>query len=228
MRATLAGVRFRAQNMMVRVDDFVRIACRTFTGGRPRTPVCPEVTIEPEIETSPRSAESVAAALTQVAIDQKAFDAVIMDMRSLVDYTDLFVLCTARNRRHVAALADVLRQHAKRDLHLLAQGVEGLPSARWVLLDFGNVVVHVFDEPMRGFYNLDGLWSDAPRLPVPESAPADPASGADADDLDDLDDQQDQDEDEDDALIGEGDLDDTDRAEEEDEFESPSELGVGR
>lgn len=107
-------------------------------------------------------------------------------MRNLVDYTDLFVLCTGRNRRHVAALAQALRLHAKKTLGVLATGVEGLPSARWVLLDFGAVIVHVFEEPMRGFYNLDGLWSDAPHLPVPD-APAG-AELADADDDVDFDD----------------------------------------
>lgn len=178
----------------------------------------PEVPIEPESESSAtsRSAEAVATALTQVALDQKAYDAVILDMRDLVDYTDLFVLCTARNRRHVAALADVLRVHAKRDLNRLANGVEGLPAGRWVLLDFGSVVVHVFDEQMRGFYNLDGLWSDAPRLPVPEgttSSGPDP----DGDELDDVDLPGDE------ALVAEGDLDDVDE-----DFESASELGAGR
>jgi ribosome-associated protein len=89
-------------------------------------------------------------------------------MRTLVDYTDVFVLCTARNRRHVAALAEDVRAMAKHDLGLQCLGMEGLPTARWVLVDFGSVVVHIFDEPLRPFYNLDGLWSDAPRLPVPE------------------------------------------------------------
>lgn len=50
-------------------------------------------------------------------------------------------------------------------------GVEGLQASRWVLIDFGDVVVHVFDEPMRGFYDLDGLWGDAPRIPVPADGP---------------------------------------------------------
>jgi ribosome-associated protein len=90
-------------------------------------------------------------------------------MRNLVDFTDLFVLCNGRNRRHVGALADEIRQYAKRQLEIPCQGVEGLTASRWVLLDFGTVVVHIFDQPLRGFYNLDGLWSDAPRLPVPET-----------------------------------------------------------
>ena len=103
-----------------------------------------------------------------MALDAKALDPLILDMRGLVDYCDVFVILTARNRRHVAALAEALRMHAKRELGLVPVGIEGLPAARWVLVDFGSVVVHLFDQPLRSFYNLDGLWMDAPHLPVPE------------------------------------------------------------
>lgn len=144
-----------------------------------------EDTITPDTisPVAPRSLDpaTLATALAKVALDQKAFDVVILDMSSLVDYTDVFVLCTGRNRRHVAALAEAIRLAAKRDLAAPSLGTEGLPSARWVLVDFGSVVVHLFDEPLRAFYNLDGLWSDAPRLPVPEPPPAvddaDPETG---------------------------------------------------
>jgi ribosome-associated protein len=97
-------------------------------------------------------------------------DIAILDMKDLVDYTDVFVLITGRNRRHVAALAEDLRTYAKAELGLRCEGIEGHTASRWVLVDFGSVVVHIFDEPLRAFYNLDGLWSDAPRLPVPEHA----------------------------------------------------------
>jgi ribosome-associated protein len=119
-----------------------------------------EVAIEPEV---------IATALAKVALDKKGSDVTILDMRSLVDYTDVFVLITGKNRRHVAALAEELRTHAKHQLGLRCEGIEGLTAARWVLVDLGSVVVHLFEEPLRGFYNLDGLWSDAPRLPVPDS-----------------------------------------------------------
>ena len=136
-----------------------------------RTPQAPapalvEVPIEPE---------AIAAALAKVALDKKASDIAILDMHDLVDYTDVFVLCTGRNRRHVAALAEDIRIMAKKELELPCMGIEGLPAARWVLVDFGSVVVHLFDEPLRPFYNLDGLWSDAPRLQTPESLDEDDA-----------------------------------------------------
>lgn len=118
----------------------------------------------------PSDPVETATALCRVALAAKADDAAILDMRGLVDYCDVFVLLTARNRRHVAALAEELRLHAKRELGLQPVGIEGLPAARWVLVDFGSVVVHLFDQPLRGFYNLDGLWTDAPRLPVPPEA----------------------------------------------------------
>jgi len=123
-----------------------------------------EVPIEPEV---------VAEALATAALELKAADVVILDMRNLVDYTDVFVLCTARNRRHVQALADEMRRKAKTDLGIGCAGVEGLPVGRWVLVDFESVVVHIFDGPLRPFYNLDGLWADAPRLPTPEGAEQD-------------------------------------------------------
>jgi ribosome-associated protein len=97
-------------------------------------------------------------------------------MRDLVAYTDVFVLLSARNRRQVEAIADEVRRVARDQLGLSCRGVEGLPAARWVLVDFGAVVVHIFDEPLRGFYNLDGLWSDAPRLPLPEGVELESAS----------------------------------------------------
>lgn len=129
-----------------------------------------EDTIEPE---------AISAALAKIALDRKAFDVAILDMSTLVDYTDIFLLCSARNRRHVAALSEEIRSFAKKDLEIQCLGTEGLPAARWVLVDFGSVVVHIFDEPLRAFYNLDGLWGDAPKLASPEPTSSDPGSEPD-------------------------------------------------
>ena len=117
---------------------------------------------------SAREPADIANALCRVALASKAEDPLMLDMQGKVDYTDVFLVLTARNRRHVAALAEELRMYAKKELGLQPVGIEGLPAARWVLVDFGSVVVHLFDQPLRAFYNLDGLWSDAPRMPVPE------------------------------------------------------------
>lgn len=122
------------------------------------------------MQEAPISPEDVALALAEAALDKKALDLAILDVRGLIDYADIFVICSASNRRQVQAIAEAVRLKGKHDLGLAAVGVEGLQAARWVLVDFGDVVVHVFDAPLRGFYNLDGLWSDAPRLPLPEGA----------------------------------------------------------
>jgi len=111
--------------------------------------------------------DELASALSKAAMEKKALDVAILDMRNLVSYTDAFVLCTATNPRQVKAIAEHVREVAKKDFGLMPTGTEGAESSRWVLVDFGDVVVHVFDGALRGFYNLDGLWADAPRLPVP-------------------------------------------------------------
>ena len=78
------------------------------------------------------------------------------------------MICSAGNRRQVQAIAEAVRQAARHDHGIKNIKVEGLEAARWVLVDVGDVVVHIFDAPLRGFYDLDGLWADAPRLELPE------------------------------------------------------------
>jgi ribosome-associated protein len=119
---------------------------------------------------APIGPEQTAQLLTLAALEKKAIDIAILDMRGLIDYADIFVICSATNRRQVKAIAEEIRRAAKHDHGLTVNAVEGISAARWVLVDFSDVVVHVFDEPLRGFYDLDGLWADAPRLPLPEGA----------------------------------------------------------
>jgi ribosome-associated protein len=129
-------------------------------------------TIRTNHQEVPIESDEVCRALALAAVNAKGADVAVLDLRRLVDYTDLVLLVTARNRRHVQAIADEIRRVAKKELQIHALSVEGVTAGRWVLVDFGTVVVHIFDEPMRAFYNLDGLWSDAPRLPVPNGAGA--------------------------------------------------------
>ena len=116
--------------------------------------------------------EALAAFLAAKVQEKKARDVRILDLRGRVDYTDLLLLCTARSTRQAKAIADGLRQAAKEEHQQLPLSVEGQTVGRWVLVDFGDVVVHVFEEAMRGFYDLDGIWADAPSLVVPQVEPA--------------------------------------------------------
>jgi ribosome-associated protein len=122
-----------------------------------------------------RSIETAKAAI-DAALDKKALLPVLIDVSSLASYTDFIGIVSGRSDRHVDAIADgVLQAMKARGRTLLGQ--EGSGSGRWTLLDFGDVVIHVFYHPVREFYDLESLWVDAPRLPLkipPESLMAQP------------------------------------------------------
>ena len=100
------------------------------------------------------------------AIEKKAVGLEILDVAGRVDYADFLVLMTGRSDRQVASLAQAIEEAlAKKGKRPLS--VEGLPHANWVLMDFGDVVVHVFQEEARSLYDIEGLWMDARRIPVP-------------------------------------------------------------
>jgi len=117
---------------------------------------------------TPEHSRRIALLAAQAGLEKKALDVEIVDVGGKVDYADYLVLMTGRSDRHVAAIAgsveEFLKQNGSR-----AISVEGLPAARWVLIDLVDVVVHVFLEESRALYDLDGLWLDARRLPVPDS-----------------------------------------------------------
>ena len=105
----------------------------------------------------------LAVAMTRLLDDKLAKEVVILDMREVTYLTDYFIIVTARNRRHTQSLADDLSRFIK-ERGNLPVSVEGLGEGRWVLFDCGDVVVHLFDEETRKFYDLDHLWSDASRV----------------------------------------------------------------
>jgi ribosome-associated protein len=111
-------------------------------------------------------ARDLAIAIAVAALEKKAVGLEILDVAGKVDYADFLVLMTGRSDRQVLALAqgieEALRKKGKRPL-----SVEGLPHGRWVLMDFGDVVVHVFQDDARSLYDIEGLWMDARRIPVP-------------------------------------------------------------
>ena len=106
--------------------------------------------------------EEMAAAIAQYASDPKALDIVELDLRGMIDYTDYFVICTGRTDRQVKAIHDAIHLRMKSEHGLLPRRVEGLPEARWILMDYLDVVVHVFTPEIREYYRLEQLWGEAP------------------------------------------------------------------
>ena len=116
----------------------------------------------------------------QAALGRKASDLLLLDVREVTSLADVFMICTGRSNRQVTAIADHIRRFLKKN-GIRPLYVEGLKAGHWVLLDYGQVVIHVFYEPVRQFYDLEGLWADAPRLPVADLVKdLPPADGSDA------------------------------------------------
>ena len=110
------------------------------------------------------SSEALARRIARVADAKQAEDVVVLDMRTLVGYTDFLVICTARNERLAKAIHEEVHQRLKQDEGLLPATVEGEQAVRWVLMDYLDCVFHVFVPELRERYRLEVLWGEAPRL----------------------------------------------------------------
>lgn len=99
------------------------------------------------------------------ALDKKAEDVVILDVRELAGYTDYFMVASGTSDRQVSAIADAVEEQMKKAGHRTI-GIEGYNRGHWVLLDFGDVVAHIFYDEARAFYDIEGLWADAKRTRV--------------------------------------------------------------
>lgn len=108
------------------------------------------------------NAEDLANALQTVLDDKKAQDIVLVDLRGRATFTDFFLIATGTSRTHVGALAEEVDRFASVE-RLSLRGLEGMPEAEWVLVDLGDVVVHLFQREHREFYNLEKLWSPKTR-----------------------------------------------------------------
>ena len=101
----------------------------------------------------------------KAALGRKASDLVLLDVRELTSVADVFMICTGKSNRQVTAIAEFIKTDLKK--HGIAPiSVEGMKEGHWVLLDYGHIVIHVFYEPVREFYDLEGLWVDAKRLSI--------------------------------------------------------------
>jgi ribosome-associated protein len=113
------------------------------------------------------AAEAAAAAID----DKKGLGITLLDVSKLLVVTDVFIIATGTSRRHVLSLAEEVYLKLKAgDRRPLRR--EGLEDATWVLLDYGDVIVHVFDDATRRYYDLERLWSDAPRVEIPSLSAA--------------------------------------------------------
>lgn len=99
--------------------------------------------------------------------EKKAHDLVVLDLREVASFTDYFVIASGTNVRQVQAVADEVQEQLRRQLSVKPARVEGYNSAEWVLLDYGDFIFHVFEEKSRRFYDLERLWRDAARVPLP-------------------------------------------------------------
>lgn len=106
------------------------------------------------------------------ALDKKALDVVVLDLRNTPAFTDYFVLCSGLNARQVKAIADAVEE-SLRAASVRPAHVEGYDRAEWILMDFFSFIVHVFTPQTREFYSLERLWGDAERIEMRETTAAD-------------------------------------------------------
>lgn len=125
---------------------------------------------EPTPDLAARHAPAITAA--EAAAEKKATDVLVLDVGDIIAITEAFVLASAGNRRLVKAIVDEVEEQV-RVLHgAVPRSVEGLDDLGWVLMDYGDFVVHVFDAEVREFYALERLWGDAPTIWREAEAPA--------------------------------------------------------
>ena len=98
--------------------------------------------------------------------EKKAQNLIILDVRGLTSIADVFIICSGRSNRQVNAIADAAVASLKKS-KIKPLSVEGTREGHWVLLDYGNVIIHVFYEPIRKMFDLEGLWADAQRITTP-------------------------------------------------------------
>lgn len=120
-------------------------------------------------DTQPDRSLQLALAAARTAEDNRGQDIVILDMRSLTPVFDYFVLVTGNSRRQLHAISEEVDHTLEDELGDQRLSIEGYNESRWILLDYGSVVIHLFDEETRQYYALEDLWAAADRVPWPES-----------------------------------------------------------
>jgi len=114
-------------------------------------------------------AREIALLAVDYALDKKGIDLKLLDVRELSSLTDYLLLVSGRSDRQVQAIAENIRTEFKHQHDTLPLAIEGMDQGRWVLLDYGELMVHVFQQPVREFYDLEGLWSEAPEVELAQT-----------------------------------------------------------
>lgn len=114
-----------------------------------------------------RNLDPSLAVYIKAALSRKAKDMVLLDVGKLTSVADVFLICSGKSNRQVSAIAEHIVTDLKKQ-GIKPLSMEGLGEGHWALLDYGYIVIHVFYEPVRGFYDLEGLWSDAGRISIDE------------------------------------------------------------
>lgn len=118
----------------------------------------------------------------RAASDKKALDLVVLDLRPVATFTDYFVITSGTNVRQVQAIADEITERLKRE-GTRAERIEGYRTAEWVLVDYGDFIVHIFEEKARRFYDLERLWREGVRVKLPSDLQAETGTAASGDGL---------------------------------------------
>jgi ribosome-associated protein len=131
------------------------------------------------VEKNPKKlmdAREKAMRTVQYALDGRAKDLVVLEMGGVSSFADYFVICSGNSSRQVQGIADRVEE-GLRESGIRPMGVEGRREGHWVLIDYGDVIVHVFHEPTRFFYDLESLWFEAKRVPLENREPLGSTAG---------------------------------------------------
>lgn len=145
------------------------------TTSESRQPASPSESVRPEAGTD-RSLQ-LALAAAQVAEENRGQDILVLDLRGLTSVFDYFVIASGTSRRQLHAISDEIDRKLCKELHDRRMGIEGYQGSSWILLDYGSVVIHLFETESRDFYAIEKLWGEAPRVVWQSLVARDAATG---------------------------------------------------
>ncbi len=120
------------------------------------------------IEDTALDSKELVLRCVNAALDRKAEDVVIIKVKDVSSFADYFVICSGNSERQIQGLAEHIGQKLKKS-GIIPLGIEGEHSGSWILMDYGDVIIHIFYKPVRDFYDIEGLWSDMPLMSVDSS-----------------------------------------------------------